>query len=356
MAAFVDRLRTLLTVAGLLACMGAWAQAADSAAKPASAPPVDAQASAPSAPASAAAADAQASAPAKPPKPQVPRGQYSDKGADTCLECHDDVSPTYSGAAIFKGPHAHRHDKRAPFGPGGLQCEACHGPGAQHASNKKATSINSNKADSSQTVQERNQTCLGCHTAGARIGWHAGAHERNNVACGDCHKIHQDQDPMFVKTAQADVCFTCHRQKRADFQKPSTHPVRFGLMGCSDCHNAHGSTSVAMLNKPTLNQTCFTCHAEKRGPLLWEHQPVTEDCSLCHTAHGSVRNALLTKTPPLLCQQCHAAAGHPSVPYTSRSLPGGGAGGSIYLVAAGCVNCHSQVHGSNHPAGAKLMR
>jgi len=111
-----------------------------------------------------------------------------------------------------------------------------------------------------------------------------------------------------------------------------------------------------MLIKPTLNQTCFSCHADKRGPLLWEHAPVAEDCSLCHTAHGSVRSALLTKSPPLLCQQCHSAADHPSAARTSSSLPGGSAGGSIFLVAGSCTNCHSQVHGSNHPAGAKLMR
>jgi DmsE family decaheme c-type cytochrome len=127
-------------------------------------------------------------------------------------------------------------------------------------------------------------------------------------------------------------------------------------MGCSDCHSAHGSATVAMLNKPTLNQTCYSCHADKRGPMLWEHAPVSEDCALCHTAHGSLRDALLTKTPPLLCQQCHAPADHPSVARTSQSLPGGAAGGAIFLAAGGCINCHSQVHGSNHPAGAKLMR
>ena len=266
------------------------------------------------------------------------------------------MTPGYSGASIFKGKHGHRMDKRAPFGPGGLQCEACHGPGARHAASKNPQSINSNKASSSQTVQERNQTCLGCHQEGARIGWHASTHERSGVACADCHRIHQDRDPVLVKSSEPDVCFSCHRQKRADFQKPSTHPVRFGLMGCSDCHSPHGSTTTAMLNKPTLNQTCFSCHADKRGPLLWEHAPVAEDCSLCHTAHGSVRSALLTKTPPLLCQQCHAPADHPSVARTSQSLPGGSAGGSIFLVAGGCTNCHSRVHGSNHPAGAKLMR
>jgi len=331
----------LLALAALLSGTAAQAQTAAAASAPAAAAP---------------ASGAAASAPVRAPLP--PRDQYSAKGADTCLECHDDVTATYSGAAIFKTKHAFRNDARAPFGPGGLQCEACHGPGARHARSKNPDAINSLKSTSSQTPKERSQPCLSCHQAGARIGWHASAHERSNLACSDCHRVHQDHgDPVLAKTSQPDVCFTCHRQKRADFQKTSAHPVRFGLMSCSDCHGVHGPTSnTALLVKPSLNQTCYSCHADKRGPLLWEHQPVTEDCSLCHTAHGSVRQALLTKSPPLLCQQCHSPAGHPSFALTSQSLPGGGAGGSIYLVAGGCTNCHSQVHGSNHPAGAKLMR
>jgi DmsE family decaheme c-type cytochrome len=348
MATFGARLQVLCVVAGLLACAGTSAQPA---------PPASAAAASPAAASAPAAGEAAASAPAKPKAPLPPRDQYSDEGADTCLGCHDDVTPGYSGAAIFKGKHGHRNDARAPFGPGGLQCEACHGPGARHARSKNPDSINSLKAGSTQTAAERNLPCLGCHQAGARIGWHASVHERNGLACGDCHRIHQDHDAVLAKASEPDVCFTCHREKRADFQKPSTHPVRFGLMSCSDCHSPHAPTgATAMLIKPTLNQTCYSCHADKRGPLLWEHAPVTEDCSLCHTAHGSLRNALLTKSPPLLCQQCHAPADHPSVARTSQSLPGGSAGGSIYLVAGGCINCHSQVHGSNHPAGATLMR
>ena len=42
-------------------------------------------------------------------------------------------------------------------------------------------------------------------------------------------------------------------------------------------------------------------------------------------------------------------------PYNQQQL-GGTAGGSVFLLAGGCTNCHSQVHGSNHPSGAKLMR
>ena len=287
--------------------------------------------------------------------------EYTEKGADTCLECHDQEADTasFTTAAIFKGRHAQRGDKHAPFGVGGLQCEACHGPGAGHATGKggkKTLTIDSFKASSFLSVRERNDACLGCHEGGARMGWHAGAHERSGVACTDCHRLHAERDPVLTKTGQPEVCFACHRQHRSDFQKTSTHPVRFGLMACSDCHNAHGTTTVAMLNQPTVNQTCFACHAEKRGPMLWEHAPVAEDCTLCHASHGSVRNALLKKTPPLLCQQCHSVAAHPSVPRTGAALPGGGGGGAIFVLAGSCTNCHSQVHGSNHPAGAKLMR
>ena len=310
-------------------------------------------------------ATAQTSAPAPSAAASAPSAagsgtEYSDKGADTCLNCHDAEADTatFTTAAIFKTKHAHRRNARAPFGPGALQCEACHGPGERHSAkgSKKTATTNSFKPNSFLTVAQRNQPCLDCHQGNARTGWHGGAHERGNVACTDCHKLHAEQDPVLSKSTQAEVCYACHKQQRADFQKTSSHPVRFGTMVCRDCHSAHGSASVAMLNKPTLNQTCFSCHADKRGPLLWEHAPVAEDCSLCHSSHGSVRAALLNKTPPLLCQQCHSSSGHPSVARSPAGLPGGSAGGSIFIAAGSCSNCHSQVHGSNHPAGAKLLR
>jgi DmsE family decaheme c-type cytochrome len=309
---------------------------------------------------------AQVSAPATPaasasaPNTSVQGTQYSKKGADTCLDCHDAESDTatHTTAAIFKSPHGRRGDPRSPFGKGGLQCEACHGPGANHSikESKQLLNINSMKASSFYTPAQRNQACLSCHQDTARNAWHGGGHDSSQMACTDCHKMHTDRDAVMAKQTETEVCFRCHKQQRADFQKASSHPLRVGRMACSDCHNPHGSTTQAMLNKPTLNQTCFTCHAEKRGPVLWEHAPVAEDCSLCHTSHGSVRTALLTKSTPALCQDCHSVAGHPAVARTGAALPGAGGGGSIFVIAGACTNCHSQVHGSNHPAGAKLMR
>jgi DmsE family decaheme c-type cytochrome len=283
--------------------------------------------------------------------------QYTEKGADTCIKCHDEESefPVFS---IFKTKHAQKADKRAPFA--GLQCEACHGPGVEHAkkvpAGQKQAPIIKYGADSATPAGKQNKFCLDCHEGNARIGWKASTHESGDVACASCHKIHAPRDAVLAKVTQPEVCYSCHKKERADFFKPSTHPVRAGLMACSECHSPHGPKAGVSLAKPTVNQTCYTCHAEKRGPFLWEHAPVPEDCTTCHTPHGSVHRPLLTKNAPLLCQQCHAPAGHPSVARTGAALPGGSAGPSGFLLAGSCTNCHSQVHGSNHPSGSRLMR
>ena len=290
---------------------------------------------------------------------------YTEKGADTCIRCHDEDSefPVFS---IFKTKHAQPADKRTPFAH--LQCETCHGPGANHAKRvrpeqKQAPIIafgprSKLAPDHVNPVspEDQNRICLSCHRGDARIGWNASVHESNNLACVSCHKIHVAQDPVLATTTQPEVCYKCHQKERADFFKPSVHPVRFGEMTCTDCHNPHGGNTDAMLVKPTINQTCYTCHADKRGPFLWEHAPVAENCTLCHTPHGSIYSALLVKNPPLLCQQCHSQAGHPSVARTADSLPGGISPPSPFLLVGACTNCHSEVHGSNNPSGVKMMR
>ena len=136
----------------------------------------------------------------------------------------------------------------------------------------------------------------------------------------------------------------------------SHHPVTEGKIACSDCHNPHGSMAPKLLVKPTLNETCYQCHAEKRGPFLWEHPPAREDCTNCHEPHGSNHPSLLVNRMPLLCQQCHMAAFHPSTAYTGVNASAGVSRLDIHAAAKSCLNCHSEVHGSNHPSGPRLMR
>jgi len=290
---------------------------------------------------------------------------YTQKGADTCIKCHDEDSefPVFS---IFKTKHAQPADARTPFAH--LQCETCHGPGAAHA---KKVPPGQNQAPiitfgpkskltkdklNPVPVEEQNRICLNCHQGGDRIGWHTSNHAGADLACVSCHRIHVAHDPVLDKSSQPGVCYTCHAKVRSDFFKSSVHPVRAGLLTCSDCHQPHASSAEHLLIKPSVNQTCYTCHAEKRGPFLWEHAPVAEDCTLCHNPHGSVYPALLKKSLPLLCQQCHSVVGHPAVARTGAALPGGSSGPSAFLLAGGCTNCHSQVHGSNHPSGVRGMR
>ena len=75
--------------------------------------------------------------------------------------------------------------------------------------------------------------------------------------------------------------------QRADSMKPSSHPIRFDAMVCTDCHDPHGSVADALLVRNTTNELCVSCHAEYRGPMLFDHAPVSEDCTLCHEPHGS---------------------------------------------------------------------
>jgi DmsE family decaheme c-type cytochrome len=299
---------------------------------------------------------AAAAKPAAAPAAAADAVEYSKKGADTCLTCHDDEHVM----SVFQTKHGQPNDARSPFGKGQLQCEACHGPGGNHTKKVKKGESRppmvqfGRKAVTPVAVQ--NGMCLGCHEKSMSASWHAGPHDANNVSCASCHDSHVAKDPVLSANTQADVCYTCHVAQRGEFLKPYAHPMRQGKIACSDCHQPHGSTSEAQLVKATVNQTCYQCHAEKRGPFLWEHAPVPEDCSNCHAPHGSSNPGMLTARGPLLCQSCHSQQGHPSLSYGPSGLPGRTGPTVSTLVLGNCMNCHSQVHGSNHPSGASLTR
>ena len=130
--------------------------------------------------------------------------------------------------------------------------------------------------------------------------------------------------------------------------------MRESQLVCQDCHDPHGGDGESLAIRSTANETCYACHAEKRGPFLWEHPPAAEDCGVCHAPHGSNQPALLVRRAPQLCQACHSSVGHRSFPALASQLPPGPA--SEFLLAGACLNCHTEVHGSNHPSGDRLRR
>ena len=280
--------------------------------------------------------------------------EYSRKGADTCLSCHDDEIT----ALIFRTAHGVPSDPRSPFGHNQLQCESCHGPGGDHSGRvrrgQERPPILNFGDDAVASIADQNGMCLNCHEQGVGIGWHSSAHAGDDVACADCHQSHAAVDPVQDVATQPQVCGNCHQLQKTESLKAFAHPLFDGKMDCTGCHSVHGDAVATQLARATVNDTCYQCHAEKRGPYLWEHAPVSEDCGLCHAPHGSNHPGMLTQRAPLQCQNCHSQDGHPSVAYTDDGLASAVA--SKYLLGQGCMNCHSQVHGSNHPSGSSLMR
>ena len=280
--------------------------------------------------------------------------EYS-MGANQCMSCHREGRDP-SAHEIFLSPMGISDAATSPFADGAHDCETCHGPSASHRKKQEDGSrLPPDVSFNAETPAARvNEVCLSCHNEGNAIHWTGSMHEEEEVACSDCHEVHAVQDPMMDKLAQQEKCFACHQRTRAETFRASSHPLRFGAMTCSDCHNAHDGDNDYQLIQSTINDTCYTCHAEKRGPYLWEHAPVTEDCSLCHSPHGSNHADLLKQRSPLLCQQCHSPGGHPALAYTSESAENSFQ--QRFMLARSCANCHTQVHGSNHPSGVTNLR
>lgn len=296
---------------------------------------------------------------------KLEQGDYSRRGADNCLGCHDEEEP-FPTLALFRTVHGHPRIEGSPFAtdgaadpPAGLQCEACHGPMGEHgrqilAENAEREPVLNfgRRGNADATLQ--NGLCLQCHQTYERARWAGSAHEQADLACADCHRIHAETDTVRTMDGQNRTCWGCHREVAADALKTSAHPLRDGELVCRDCHDPHGTDSDKLNVRASANETCHTCHAEKRGPFLWEHPPAVEDCMTCHTPHGSNQPALLVRRAPQLCQACHSSVGHRSLAQLPDKVAPRPT--SEFLLAKACLNCHSEVHGSNHPSGNLLRR
>lgn len=266
-----------------------------------------------------------------------------------CLSCH---GPTSAKPAhdILTTVHGQPRSDNAV-------CQSCHGPSQKHLtqySNGKPAKTPIS-FDGRSNVERENAKCLSCHQNDGNSHWQGSAHERAGVACSSCHSPHNPKGKALLRsTTETELCLGCHRETRAQIHKRSAHPIAEGQMGCKECHNPHGSAADGLLLETSVNDTCYQCHAEKRGPFLWEHAPVRESCSNCHTPHGSIHQSMLRSRGPFLCQQCHMAAYHPSTNYSGTGIPPRGASHS--MLGKNCMNCHTQVHGSNHPSGIRLTR
>ena len=262
--------------------------------------------------------------------------------------CHGDKEESLKGTA-----HAQAKNPRTPAATQG--CESCHGPGQAHVDDDAKGHI---KKFSLLPADEVSGTCLSCHNRGNHAGWEGSMHESRNLSCSTCHSVHSPKSPerQLVKRTQTELCATCHRTQVAKTERAVAHmPVREGKMSCSSCHNPHGSIGnvKALKTGSSVAELCISCHTEMRGPMLFEHTPVRESCVTCHDPHGSSNDRMLNVRLPFLCQRCHVATRHPASVYDNAAIT---TNKSNRMFGRSCVNCHSNIHGSNHPSGQFYMR
>ncbi len=283
-------------------------------------------------------------------------------GDSTCLACHEALSEGFTeryGRTIHAKVlnEVNAHTKAAERG-----CESCHGPGQAHVEAGGGRGVGGMRtfgSDTPEAVEQDNAVCLACHSGGERTYWEASVHHTRDISCTSCHTVMRavSDSKLLAKASQVEVCGDCHAIQQSRIFRNAHMPLRpggfqistadDGKMSCSSCHQPHGSVTEKLIAHVSVNDQCLSCHADKRGPFLWEHSPVAENCLNCHDPHGGTRRAMLKMNAQRLCQTCHVSTGHA----TSARRPE-----DRFAVGTACLQCHTQVHGSNHPSGFALTR
>ncbi len=314
-----------------------------------------------------------------PPPPPPPPGNTNDNvprmntrfaGADTCRVCHspdhaDWVATAHArafDALVDVGQdqnaeclpcHTVGFGKRGGFVDfastarlAGVQCESCHGPALEHASDPLDRSL-------LPSVSTDPSDCGRCHT-----DYHHPVFEQ----------WRESQHARALEAVRADGrgtddCLTCHSADYRDAlrngaARPSIATAEFGVT-CNTCHAPHGGTREPAQLRVPIASLCTECHTQRGevafgddphnpqldmllgtgardadgGPLAVEHSHTSiadsqRSCARCHVVSLSVDDP--NHAPP-------AAIGHTFNPFDAATAAAHPAD-EIY---AGCLPCHA---------------
>lgn len=182
-----------------------------------------------------------------------------------------------------------------------IACEACHGPGAEHA--EAELSLGPGKGAGTKIVNpaklpfdRANDVCFQCHLAGRPpegSKYPDRAYPVGYLPGGDLSKYRSPAPSPVVESHESHEFFKDgisrkNRNQGNDFIQSQMYSR--GIK-CFDCHNPHSGKYTAMVYKPG-NSLCLTCHGDNSlaGP---SEASISE-----HTHHKA-------DSPGSLCMECH---------------------------------------------------
>jgi len=212
--------------------------------------------------------------------------QASGHAQESCNRCHT-VNEQGNVVAVAAGYNVVQdsayHD---------VQCESCHGPGAQHLKNPEGTKPVPSIAVGTDSTNGCGECHQGSHTPYVEE-WSASPHGYGGT-------VSTTGVPLYVSNGPRDPCKNCHEGRealRVNFEgfdpRPSgqaggekgiyleaSSPSAYQPITCAVCHDPHNGTNEgqlrAPLGEPELEQVCVHCHrreghvtggvATRRGP------------------------------------------------------------------------------------------
>jgi predicted CXXCH cytochrome family protein len=225
------------------------------------------------------------------------------KGSDWWTEFYPEDEMQRPTGPTCDGCHSVAYDVHAKRpAEWNVGCEACHGPGSEHAAHPAAmNTLNPARMD----YVAASDTCIQCHSQGRPLNnpiegkyfdWAAGYHV--GLRLQDYWRLeeHGAGESNFYYFADG----TAHKNRMQGNDFVQSVMYARGVT-CFDCHDAHGTGNYAQLRKPA-QELCQQCHApmSANGPrtaTLEEHThhkagSAGSECVACHMP------AIETEGPP----------------------------------------------------------